>query len=786
MSGRKPNALALSKKNLYDTYLRYTPFQLQNAFRISLTRQKVIAEEIDQSSCDGIIVDGVPPHIKYTHVDPRSLVSHSSTKLDLATEQYVRCKMLGVKSFTKTNKSDKIDSWNSIFLKMIGLNPRVVSSGVYGIVTRGKTDGVPVVIKTGMKVMRRKELLHEYVVGIYLNQITTIAQHFPSMYGILEGCSIPYVLNINGEKVITNSCNSPGWFQSKDRIKPENFGSSHLLMEDVGVSQTLNDLVDDWMSKLESSGTADGVNSRTHIDLSREITRSFYLIILQLYCVLATAYKHIGFIHGDLHSKNVLIVTTPKEIDYEYQLSKSLITIRTKYKVIIIDYGFSSIKVNCNRMTDATSFSGTGLESTTADHLSSVEVPWFDVVRLIGTMALNMKGMMMDPNLNWDKWKAARKAANRVFYAEELVKGILYLLGSIMEYPKDVVSRENARGEDHVERMEKVGADTVEYARRDNAYFLSNLSSPNIPSSECLVFLMIHDPLISETTRGFVGLDTAKSFFNQVKVNTRTIGKFVKREGLSMDEFDTTMLIANGVKSFTAVVSVDERIDELLRFAESRKIDVQPKSGIMSIIIGGNHMTAFKLTPILKYVDAVMLTLDTALVLKSAVEMILANLEIDSIDRSSGRFRNITKLVDMTNSFIVHANTFMSSMTMELFYSLRKYGMDKFERRLRVFYVINDSYPVEFIRQLSRTAKKVFDYADKRPKDVIVKNTDGFKMHNYIDVLSTLDDSEKTNMLMIMPNIFSQGIIVGKIRGSNAQSFIMKVLTFIPIKIVDL
>lgn len=75
------------------------------------------------------------------------------------------------------------------------------------------------------------------------------------------------------------------------------------------------------------------------------VRRSVATLLKILLCIAYTlklARETFKFTHYDFHDKNVMIVTLPEEVEIDYTYAK----IQTRYVPIIIDYGYSHVKVN--------------------------------------------------------------------------------------------------------------------------------------------------------------------------------------------------------------------------------------------------------------------------------------------------------------------------------------------------------------------------------------------------------------------------------------------------------
>lgn len=80
-------------------------------------------------------------------------------------------------------------------------------------------------------------------------------------------------------------------------------------------------------------------------NLSETQIIDFLKIIFQVHCNLYQFYKVSGFVHGDLHSANILVKKV-EEYEYKFKLFRQEYSFKTTYKPYIIDFGKSTININ--------------------------------------------------------------------------------------------------------------------------------------------------------------------------------------------------------------------------------------------------------------------------------------------------------------------------------------------------------------------------------------------------------------------------------------------------------
>ncbi len=112
------------------------------------------------------------------------------------------------------------------------------------------------------------------------------------------------------------------------------------LIEHIDGKLLYDELFDDKL--LHCLGQSYNQNVKNFDDSKREKYNS---IFLQVFLALHIAFDRFGFVHNDLHPRNIIITTFPEErwVDYPIRLINKTFRIKTKYFPTIIDYGLSQI-----------------------------------------------------------------------------------------------------------------------------------------------------------------------------------------------------------------------------------------------------------------------------------------------------------------------------------------------------------------------------------------------------------------------------------------------------------
>ena len=156
-----------------------------------------------------------------------------------------------------------------------------------------------------------QNMLHEYVVGMILNNLRNFTPNFMYIYDGFYCSSI-----IDDNKQLTGLCSTDSY----------NNGTTITISEVCGpdsFAKILNTITDELF---------------------------IYSIFLQIALSLCIAEETYKFIHCDLHTNNILIkeLSFPKKLRYVLNNQEYFIT--TKYVAQIIDYGYSAITYNDKRL----------------------------------------------------------------------------------------------------------------------------------------------------------------------------------------------------------------------------------------------------------------------------------------------------------------------------------------------------------------------------------------------------------------------------------------------------
>ena len=88
------------------------------------------------------------------------------------------------------------------------------------------------------------------------------------------------------------------------------------------------------------------IDGKTLNEMTNITVKDFSDIMSQIFLILNYAYNRYGFLHGDLHTDNFLIVQNKSELfDIELPLSNGkYIKYQSKYKLVFLDFGLSHLK----------------------------------------------------------------------------------------------------------------------------------------------------------------------------------------------------------------------------------------------------------------------------------------------------------------------------------------------------------------------------------------------------------------------------------------------------------
>jgi serine/threonine protein kinase len=188
---------------------------------------------------------------------------------------------------------------------------RTLASGTYGqVFEAGLLHGSKDFI---IKVPRGRygDLLHEYFVGRFLNELRGTISNFAYTYAGFT-CSPPILTNnLGGINIPTIN-----WCARKP-------GVQYIVQERIP-GKAMRQL------------------------LSKISPNVFMQIFLQIILSLAEAHKRFGFTHYDLHGGNVILRDTGTPISMAFPSPSGEIYITSQYVATIIDFGNAFIKVNIN------------------------------------------------------------------------------------------------------------------------------------------------------------------------------------------------------------------------------------------------------------------------------------------------------------------------------------------------------------------------------------------------------------------------------------------------------
>ena len=201
------------------------------------------------------------------------------------------------------------------------------------------------------------DLIHELFVGVHLNQLDAIGvPNFVKMYGYTASCNTPFVTKDG--KI------SPGCERQGSKVS--------ILLEKIDNSVTFNKFVQDH------------VNGDNLISTDENEAVTILLeVFLQIFAALSVAQKQMKFMHVDLHTSNILIVEHDLPIETTYQMGNRLLTIKSRYQPIIIDFGMSRISIGCKMYVDRMLIYK-GISKP--DILEGAFIPWHDNFRLLAVM----------------------------------------------------------------------------------------------------------------------------------------------------------------------------------------------------------------------------------------------------------------------------------------------------------------------------------------------------------------------------------------------------------------
>ena len=780
--GQQPSPNTVTDNYSYD-YLNYTPYELRTAFRRLADKETKIIDEETSMICKNSDYLKIDPD-KFAEDDMRSIMN-----------LYMKCKINTIKKYGKQLESNTIDSWNAIFTKIAGTNVTPINSGVNGTISRGNMDGKSVIIKTGKDISKSKELIHEYTIGLYLNTLHTALDNFPLVYGILPACTLPYIAKFGQKSYLLNSCNQSSWMSNFKSSEPKRIGTSaHLIMEDLGNNTiTLFTLITSWSAELDKA------NDQAYETMRNNIISDYYTIMFQIYCALATAYRYLKFVHGDLHTSNILVEKLPNAKTLEYQLSSTVIRITTRYLIKIIDYGYASISVNCNSFSDGRSYGNSQYKTYASDSLSGVSVPWIDVYRITGLSALNIKGYVVGKQTYQELM-----ASNDNEKTLPFIVASSFLFGLITKYPKDVVKREYEIEDEDFKKIIKSGITTINRNNKRNEYFLTNMLASNLPSAECAAFMMLRNTYIFEQIKDKVSTTNTRLFYNSLSFNIPNLEDYSDNNYYINDDFDMALAIKmnenKGANKSNRLQIISEtpfndRVEKFLKYFviqrtnailsligdESKSLSKtkEPKNEFMI-----DHMKAVNSGITGKanddyyfYSDVFMLILDTALIAKTEVELMIDNLNKMN-NKDDVNMELFNELIQRSNAIIDKMNNIFSSLTGELYIMLVKFETSQMKKYIREWYTIYEKYPDNY-------EELYFKYVDYI-KNKLIKNNPVVKgKYRYIRFTNGLLQSQRRSFVELITEMMAYYYNESNDEAnSNNESFIFKILTFEPVTLI--
>jgi len=165
-------------------------------------------------------------------------------------------------------------------------------------------------------------LIHEIVVGSFMNTLSNLTPNFMYYYGGFV-CSVPLSSDPDVTSVKTN-------YNFDDLCSTVSSANSTVvaMFELVPKAITFRSFVSD-----------------VFIATTQATYRDFVQVLAQIFASIDIAYHKLGFIHGDMHGGNILVTKLDHPVSIKYTLSngQTIELTNVNYLVKIIDYGFSTI-----------------------------------------------------------------------------------------------------------------------------------------------------------------------------------------------------------------------------------------------------------------------------------------------------------------------------------------------------------------------------------------------------------------------------------------------------------
>ena len=159
------------------------------------------------------------------------------------------------------------------------------------------------------------------------------------------------------------------------------------------------------------------IEGKSFYDMTNLSMKDFSDIISQLFFILDYSYRKYGFLHGDLHCDNFMIIHEPEnEFDIQLILSNGKkINYKSHYKVVFIDFGLSFMKYNFHKNKKNSKIFMTPLDTHTLGF--DKYIPLVDITKLM---------VSIKDGLNNDKH---RKLNDVNGYVIKFIKHLFTLIG---------------------------------------------------------------------------------------------------------------------------------------------------------------------------------------------------------------------------------------------------------------------------------------------------------------------------------------------------------------------
>lgn len=180
--------------------------------------------------------------------------------------------------------------------------------------TKSRTEMIEYLEKKQQKRLEElnTDLKKEYIVGILLNKLKTFTPNFMQVYGNVRARLPIYDYeHSDSDKVVSVGVNSK---------------TGLYLFVEFAQGISLNRMVQAW-----------AISEDLHAIIS---------CFLQVFYSLWIAQSVYKYVHGDLHSSNIIVIQLSEPVNIPYVLpNKDIVVLNTPYLVKIIDFGFGSMNV---------------------------------------------------------------------------------------------------------------------------------------------------------------------------------------------------------------------------------------------------------------------------------------------------------------------------------------------------------------------------------------------------------------------------------------------------------